>query len=84
MTGDFAVKSRRNYFATKLCLVFTWNSFDAVMENKADFLLSNVSISLKILQNLMIRTRNISYLCFLKSNINEIRLKTQNVRIKEN
>ena len=24
MTGDFAAKSRRNYFATKLYLTFTW------------------------------------------------------------
>ena len=26
MTGDFASKSRRNYFATKLYLIFTWTT----------------------------------------------------------
>ena len=36
MTGDFAAKLWRNYFATKL-FNFHMNSFDMIIENKADF-----------------------------------------------
>ena len=36
MTSDFVLKSRRNYFATKL-FNFYMNSFDTIIENYADF-----------------------------------------------
>ena len=36
MTGDFALKSRRNYFVTKL-FNFHMSNFDTIIENEADF-----------------------------------------------
>ena len=56
MTSDFAVKSRRNYFATKLCLIFTWIALTRLLKTKLAFLLSKVRVSIfKMLQN---RTEN--------------------------
>ena len=46
MTSDFAVKSRRNYFATKLCLIFTWIALTQLLKTMLTFLLSKIRISL--------------------------------------